>query len=143
MPLTPRQELSYNHRADLYQPVVGFDADGRPQPVGYSLRFTDVPCRFERLVPYSAPGVLGRSETDILQSLDKIHFAEDQEVDEAWWIQDKSLRPDGTPGNSYGRWWVARGEPQRIIDSLDRDGGKVVVTASGELHPPEGLPLAA
>lgn len=139
MPLTPRQELLYGHLVDLYQPTTT-RTGGKPNPTGYT-KHAGVRCRINMRQSPSVSSPFGRIEGDIVQAIDTIAFAEDQAVDDGWWMENKTLRPDGTESNMYGRWWVIRGEPQRFVDSARRHMGRKVVMASQEELPPEGLPL--
>lgn len=139
MALTARQELAYNHLVDLYEPSTAI-VGGKPQPTTYT-KHPNVRCRIEIKQSPSSPSPMGRIETDIVVAIDTIAFAEDQAVDDGWWLENKTLRPDGSQSNMYGRFWVIRGEPQRFVDSTRRRGGKISVMASQESRPPEGLPL--
>lgn len=84
---------------------------------------------------------MGRVESDIVVAIDKLSVAEDQEIDDSWWIENITLLPDGSQSEIYGRFWIARGEPQKFIDSLRRRGGHKVIACSQESRPPEGLPF--
>jgi len=140
MPLSPRQELSFNHLANLYRPSRTYAADGKPSAEGYTLAHSGVRCRFEIKQSTDLATVIGRIESDIVEAVDNVHFAEDQEVDDNWWIKNVSLAPDGvTQGNLYGRWWVVRGQPQKFMASERRSGGKVLVKASQERNAPLGI----
>lgn len=141
MPLSPRQELAYGHLCDLYKPAHAIAADGKVGPETYTLEYEDVRCRFVVRQSPSSPSPMGRVESDIVLSIDEVLFSEDQEIDDGWWIQNKSLRPDGSVSNANGRWWVVRGEPRKYADTETRDGGRVSVMASQEPRPPAGLPL--
>jgi hypothetical protein len=140
MPLTPRQELAYNHTADFYQPAQAIAADGKIGPTTYT-KHAGVRCRWEIRASPTAPSAMGRVESDIVVAIDLIHVAEDQAIDDGWWLLNLSLLPDGSQSTLYGRWAVVRGEPQRFIDSARRRGGRKIVFASQEPAPPDGLPL--
>lgn len=141
MALTRRQELCYNHRVDLYAPQYTIAADGKRGPITYTLAYEDVPCRLEIKGSPNSGSPVGRIEMDVVISVDVAHFSEDQEIDDGWWMLNKTLLPDGSQSIQYGRWHVVRGEPRRIINSLRRRGGKKSVMCSQESRPPLGLPL--
>lgn len=139
--LSARQVLSFNHTANLYRPRRDpYAADNKPGVERYELAYTDVPCRFEILQSSDTASPLGRIEGDQFFTVDNIHFAEDQEIDDNWWIKNVSLKPDGTPADTMnGRWWVVRGQPQVFARSQRRQGGKKLVKASQERNAPLGL----
>lgn len=139
MALTRRQELCYNHRLDLYRPDYDHAPDAKRLPTSFELAYSAVPCRIEIKPSPTTGSAIGRYEWDISDAIDKIHFAEDQEIDDGWWAVNVTDRPDGTDASFKGRFWVVRGEPQRIIDSTRRRGGKIVVNASQESRGPVGV----
>lgn len=139
MALSPRQELAYNHLANLYRPGRTYGADGKPSAEGYTLAYSDVRCRFKINQSSDLATVIGRLESDNFLTLDDVNFAEDQEIDDNWWIKNVSLNVDGTESTLFGRWWAVRGQPQKFIRSERREGGKVLVKASQEAHPPLGI----
>ena len=139
--LMRRQALGYNHRVDLYKPTRTIQAGGKPEPAGYTKQFTDVACRVEIEQSPSSPSPMGRIEADIVLAIDKIHFAEDQVIDDGWLVHNKTLNLDGSQSTLYGRWWRVRSEPQRFINSTRRRGGKLIVLASQEGRVEQGLPL--
>ena len=138
MPLTPREELLYEHLADLYRPATAIAA-AKPGPRMYTLAYSSVRCWFEIKNSPSVAMPIGRVESDIVFAIDNIHFAEDQEIDDTWWIKNVSVLPDGTSSILFGRWWIVRSEPQRFISTSRRHGGRNIVMASQESRPPLGL----
>lgn len=138
--LSPRQRLVYNHRASLYRPVRTYAADGKPSAESYELAYMDVPCRFEIKESVDNASVIGRAEGDQFFSLDSVHFAERQEVDDNWWILNQSYSADGDPADTmFGRWWTCRGQPQVFAKSARREGGKKLIKASQEKNAPLGI----
>jgi len=137
--LSPRQRLSFNHRADLWRPSI-VTVGNKRIPGPYVLAETDVRCHREIKGSMSIPTELGRVESDVSDSADKWHFAEDQVIDEGWFIIDRSINPrTGGQGNSWGRAWIVRGQPSRIMASERREAGKVWVLASQEARAPIGV----
>ena len=136
--LTARQDKLYNHTVDLWEPDTAISS-GKPGPRTYTLAEAGVRCRINIKNSPSSPMPIGRVESDVLVAMDIIAFAEDQVIDDGWWLVNKSLRPDGSQASFYGRFWVIRGEPQRFIDSERRRGGRVIVMASQESRPPQGI----
>lgn len=135
MPLSPRQELSYNHLADLYRPGRQLDADGKPRPESYTLAYSGVRCRFEIKQSVSIASLIARLEGDQSDTVDIWHGPEDQEIDENWLIHNVSVLPDGvTPDENNGRWWICRGQPQKFARSARRQGGKVAIRCSQEKY---------
>lgn len=142
--LTARQERIYNHTADLYRPADPQNitaADGKVGPQTYTLAEAGVRCRINVKNSPSSPTPIGRVESDVLVAMDEASFAEDQAIDDGWWLVNKTLRPDGSQSNMYGRFWVVRGEPQRFVDSERRRGGRVVVMMSQESRAPQGITI--
>lgn len=140
MALSSRQQLSFNHTASLYSPSRTYEADNKPSAESYALAYEGVRCRFERKQSVSIASILGRVEGDIAETIDLCHLAEDQEIDENWWLLDQSTLPDGTDAEGKGRWFVVRGQPTVFARSVRRQGGKKVVRLSQERNPPLGLP---
>jgi len=139
MGLSPRQQLSFNHLADLYRPGRTFATDNKSSAEGYTLAYSGVRCRFEINQSSDTTSALGRIENDNFLSLDNIHLASDQEVDDSWWVKNVSLNVDGTESSLYGRWWYVRGQPQKFVRSTRREGGKILVKASQEANAPLGI----
>jgi len=138
-PLSPRQVLAYNHLANLYRPVRTYENDGKPSPESYELAYENVPCRFEIKQSTDIISVIGRLEGDQVETVDNLHVAERQEIDDNWWVKNVSLDIAGNPSTLYGRWWNCRGQPQKFIRSVRRQGGKVVIKVSQEARPPLGI----
>lgn len=139
MPLSPRQELSFNHLADLYRPGRTYAGDSKPSAEGYTLAYSGVRCRFKINASADITSAIGRIEGDNYLTLDDLHFAEDQEIDDNWWVKNVSVNVDGSESTLFGRWWTVRGQPQKFIRSERREGGKVLVKASQELNAPLGI----
>src|SRR3990172_6696544 len=140
MPLSPRQELSFNHLADLYRPGRTYAADGKPSPESYTLAYSAVRYRFEIKQSTDLATVIGRLEGDQAETTDVLHFAEDQEIDDNWFIRNVSLEIDGeTESSLFGRFWIVRGQPSKFVRSARRQGGKVLVRASQEKNGPLGM----
>lgn len=139
--LSPRQLLAYNHLASLYKPSrEPYSNDNKPAVEKWTLVYQDVPCRFEILQSSDTASVIGRVEGDQFFTVDNVHFAERQEVDDNWWIKNTSLSADGSPADTMnGRWWVVRGQPQVFAKSERREGGKKLVKASQEKNGPLGI----
>lgn len=137
--LSPRQMLAYNHLGNFYRPVRTYAGDNKPSAESYELAYVDVPCRFEINQSVDTTSPLGRIEGDQFFTVDAIHVAEQQEIDDNWWVKQVSRRPDGTPTELFGRWWAVRGQPQAFARSERREGGKKLVKASQEKNPPLGI----
>ena len=136
--LSWRQTKLYQHRCDLWRPTRTTTAGKPGQPV-YSLVEADVKCFFEINPSTSSLGIMGRLETDIIFTLDILHFAEDQAVDEEWVAVNRTLSADGSQSANYGRFWVMRGNPRRISSTSRRAAGKTAIYASQEATAPTGV----
>jgi hypothetical protein len=139
MALSPRQNLAYNHLCNLYRPVRTYASDNKPSAESYELAYTGVRCRFKINASADLATVIGRLEGDNYLTLDDLHVAEDQEIDDNWWVLNQTLNIDGTQSTLFGRWWVCRGQPQKFIRSARRQGGKVLIKVSQELNAPLGI----
>lgn len=137
--LSPRQMLAYNHLCDLWSPTITTQGN-RKLPGPYELAEEGVPCHREIKRSADIATLLGRVESDIADSVDAWHFAEDQAIGDNWIIIDRSTNPQtGANGNLYGRAWMVRGEVQAFMRSERRQGGKKVILASREDRPPVGV----
>lgn len=137
--LSPRQQISFNHLADLYSPTIVTTGNKR-LPGPYVLAEEGVRCHREIKRSADVATLIGRVESDIADSTDVYHFAEDQVIDDNWIIIDRSINPrTGGQGNSWGRIWMCRGQPQRFMASQHRESGKTAILASQEKYPPAGL----
>jgi hypothetical protein len=127
MALSERQERSYIHLCDLWQPTDGFDGNGDPEGRVYVLAVAAVPCRF---VPKSAVDIatqIGRMESDDLQTVDSLRLPEDSPAQSGW------IAVQVTPGHGdYGKAWIVRGSPKRRISAPGRPAGRVVAYFSKE-----------
>jgi len=138
--LSPRQELSFNHLCDLWRPLRDYASDNKPSAERYELAYVNVRCRFEIKQSTDTTSAIGRLEGDQFFTIDAIHFAERQEIDDNWIVVNRSMSADGNAADTMnGRIWMVRGQPQVFARSERRQGGKKLVMASQEQNPPLGM----
>jgi len=142
-PLSPRQEISFNHLCDLYSPARSYATDGKPTPErwGPDPAYVNVRCRFEISINLSEIAALGRIQVGGVLTLDRWHCSEDQTVDDNWLAYNHSLRPDGSISNMFGFFWTLRSISRFFVQSDTRDGGKQVFEASIWTAGPLGLTI--
>lgn len=131
--LSNRQRRLYTDRVDLYARKRATAAAGVPGGVSFPLTESGVRGYRQTLDSTSEPTLAGRQEVDNMLTIDQWHFAEHQEIDEGWWIRDV------TPGSeTYGRWWITRGQPVRIPQRGKRQAGHTHIRASQSEEGPPG-----
>ena len=137
--LTPRQEIAYTDRIDVYKPTRQYDANGVYTGATYSLEHADVPCYFEVRQSVEGPGVPGRTEGDNAFTRDSIHCPAKLDIDADWWAVNRTLNGDGTQAKNYGRYWVIVGQPRSLSQRGNRTAQKREVQAIQLQKPPVGV----
>lgn len=130
--LTPRHEMLFTHRVDIWKNGIVYDADGRAHSGGYVKVEEDVPCYIDMTPNLDVPTMAGRVRSDMLYTIDHIHLPEHCNVEPDWYMVNKSLDRDGNPVEVWGSVWRVRGEPQEFSTQGRRNAGKKVVMANPE-----------
>lgn len=125
MPLSERQEILFTSLVNLYKPLIEtqgiLDRDPGEGKRRYVEAYINVRCHWRQTVSPTQPSVVGALETSGHHTFS---FAEDQEVEEGWYIMDV------TPGVvTQHHTWVVESKPQRILKRGDRDAGQTIVQA--------------
>jgi hypothetical protein len=140
VPLSPRQVIFYQDRADIWMLTQTSDpGSGLFQTKTYALSAADVPCYFRIRQSIDEPTALGRIEGDNIFTRDEIYFADDTIVDSDAIIVNKSIDANGVPSVNYGRFWVVAGQPRSNHRRGIRRGEKRVTHAVQMQVPPVGV----
>jgi hypothetical protein len=138
--LSPRQEILYVHKIDIWEPVEEIDgATGEPR-TGYYQRATDVPCYFVIRGSVETPNNAGlRVEGDNAFTRDDIHVDATLQIDSDWVVKNVTLHADGTQSETYGRFWVISGQPLSVSRAGNRRAEHRKLQAVQVHAPPEGV----
>lgn len=140
MALNRRQSRVYTHRVDLWQPTDDVAAAG-PQDRTYALVASAVPCYLGKKSSVDQVGDLAMVESEDLISTDQLrlaafgyetaaHNTASAAIETNWIAIDKSLLPDGSQGGEYGKGWIVRGSPRRVIGTNVRTSSEVIAYLS-------------
>lgn len=110
--LSFRQNRAFTETCDLYRPdVFTKDSDSVVRSVGYnssgSPTYTGVPFHFEKKREGSQPTGFGRADQDILDTTDRGHYHQGQDIGDGWFVKI-------TSGQYSGKWFVTQGEEQTL-----------------------------
>lgn len=108
--LSYRQSRAFTETCDLYRPdTLTKDSDSVVDNIefnrGGSPTYTGVECHFEKRREGSSPSGFGRVDRDILDTTDRLHLHQGQDIGDGWYIKI-------TSGFYTGKWFVAQGEEQ-------------------------------
>lgn len=112
MALSFRQQRAFTETCDLYRPdTLTKDSDDVVEYLEYNrsgtATYTGVPCHFEKKREGSQPTGFGRADQDILDTTDRLHLHEDQDIGDSWFVKI-------TSGKYNGKWFVTQGEEQTL-----------------------------
>lgn len=130
---------SFTHRADLWSPCYTTGADKKKIFTGYRLRFLSIRCFLDRSPSVDQLAHFGRFEQDDIFTLDIWHFDDDQAIAGSWLVVNRSLNPNGSRPDDYGKGWLTRGGYRLILDSPGAPGGHKQIVASQEPELPQGV----
>lgn len=141
MTLSPRQQIFYTDRCDIYLMSQESDAGtGLFLAKHYTLSQAGVPCHFRIRQSVENPGPFGRIEGDNIFTRDEVHFPADVVVDSDAILVNKTLDALGLQTQNYGKYWIISGKPKSISRRGSRRAEKRSVDAvQVELAPP-GVP---
>lgn len=127
MALTFRQTRAFTETCDLYRPnTFTKDADSVVEYLDYpavaSPTYSAVQCHFEKRREGSAPGTIGRIDRDILDTTDRLHLAQAQDIGDSWAVKI-------TSGAYTGLWFMTQGEEQVLEWRYAQD--KVILLKPG------------
>lgn len=131
--LSTAQRRAYTHLADLWEVTNAIAAGAFPSDPSYGAApvLTAVPAYRRTKSAVDAPEILGLVEGEDMITVDVWRFPVNVELSSSWIIIDRSLTPDGDPGQNYGLGWVAKGDPVREEDwTARRKSGIVEAYAS-------------
>jgi hypothetical protein len=137
MALNWRQRKFYKDRVSIYRPV--FSApDGVTRNVNdvtYELIASDVPCHFFFTSEYAEARAPGRTKVNNLFTFDKIHFADDVEVADAYAVV---INSSPSVFNATG-CWILQSNPLSVPASGGRRGNFQEVFAARTGQWPKGI----
>ena len=127
------QPRFFTERCDLWEPDFPIPAGGDPAATTYTARALNVPAHFIRKSSVDQAMLIGLVESDDLMTVDEIHLPTAASyVDSSWILVDRSRDLGGNPVASYGKAYIARGEPSKHAATLlpRRTEGKVIAFVS-------------
>lgn len=110
MSLSRRQRRIYTDTVSIYKPAdLAVAADKSVSDVSYpsTPTQTSVSCHLDQQPIQGEPGLEGRSERDLIFTLDRFHFGTDVEIGDTYLLK---LTTVGHPNN--GKFWVVEGAGQ-------------------------------
>jgi len=138
--LSDRQDLLYTHWCDIWRSPINIGAQGKLGDEAWAKIESGVRCYFRKNPSVDDPGPAGpRYETDIIYTLDVIHWGYDQDIQADDIVVNKTLKQDGSHAPNYGVCWRIRGNPRVIEDSAGRDAQHLETMAAQILEAPAGI----
>jgi hypothetical protein len=135
MALNRRQKRAYGARVDLYAPnahtVDPATKEVRSVTYGPSPTHSNVQCLYTPSPEMGEMQVVGRTNSDIVFTLDRFHFDVAVPVDDTWYLQ---LKVEGHP--EYETWWVVEGGPDVTASVGRRRSNYRSVFAKRSMRPP-------
>ena len=138
MALTYRQQRLYIHRIDIYAPkaiaVNGISSKSyKETDYLFELSASNVPCYVYTNRESSILEVVGRTNTDIMYTLDVLHVAMDVYIDTNFMFK---LINVGTSNPDNNAWYIVQGGPATRASSSTRYPNNRVLFCKRGLKPP-------
>lgn len=139
MPLNDRQKRAYQHKADFYRVTRTVNSGtGKPGAETVSIAFKNVQCRYEFTDNISDPMSFGRVKRPTIFTTDILHMDAAQEIQDGWYVVDRSLVGGGRSPN-YGTVHRVLGAPHANPSQGRRLSNKKSVQISSVETPPAGI----
>lgn len=107
-----RQQRSYEYSVDLYKPldisVSGSYRVIEDQAYPEEATYKNVKCGYNESSVLESPSEIGRTNYDILLTIDHFEFNNAQAIEGGWAIHMRSPRIY----NDVGKWWIVQGSAQ-------------------------------